>query len=29
MEEQPCAENNNNYLNESVRPIPQAGRPDF
>ena len=29
MEEQPCAENNNNYLNESVRPIPQADRPDF
>jgi hypothetical protein len=29
VEEQPCAENNSNYLNESVRPIPQAAMPDF
>ena len=29
IEEQRCAENNNNYLNESVRPIPTAGKPDF
>ena len=29
IEEQRCAENNNNYLNESVRPIPQADKPDF
>lgn len=29
IQEQPCAENNNNYLNEGVRPIPQADRSDF
>ena len=29
IEEQPCAENNSNYLNESVRPIPQAAKADF
>jgi hypothetical protein len=29
IEEQRCAENNNNYLNESVRPIPTADTPDF
>jgi hypothetical protein len=29
LEEQPCAENNSNYLNESVRPIPVADKPDF
>jgi len=29
LEESRCAENNNNYLNESVRPIPTAGKPDF
>ena len=29
IEEQRCAENNSNYLNEEVRPIPQADRPDF
>lgn len=29
LEELRCAENNNNYLNESVRPIPTADRPDF
>jgi hypothetical protein len=29
MEEQPCAENNSNYLNESVRAIPQSASADF
>ena len=29
LEEQRCAENNSNYLNESVRPIPVADKPDF
>jgi hypothetical protein len=24
-----CAENNSNYLNEEIRPIPQADKPDF
>ena len=27
--EERCAENNENYLNESVRPIPVADKPDF
>ena len=29
MTEERCAENNNNYLNEDVRPIPTAAKPDF
>jgi hypothetical protein len=27
--EERCAENNSNYLNEEIRPIPQASKPDF
>jgi len=29
MTEERCAENNSNYLNEEVRPIPTAAKPDF
>ena len=29
MSEAPCAENNSNYFNHDVEPIPQAARPDF
>jgi hypothetical protein len=29
LAEERCAENNSNYLNEEIRPIPQADKPDF
>jgi hypothetical protein len=29
IQEERCAENNSNYLNEDVRPIPTAAKPDF
>lgn len=29
LAEERCAENNNNYLNEDIRPIPVAAKPDF
>src|SRR5258706_917177 len=29
IQEERCAENNSNYLNEEIRPIPQTDKPDF